>query len=319
VIGRYGVLFGHPYPFVPEMAMPRIHDAFLHSVFFVYPSMQAARRGQSAGGTGFLVCIKFKENSEYAQIYAVTNKHVVESCGSNVVLRLNSDEGVECLATVKGDWVPHPLGTYDISVLPLDMPDCNTAHRRFIVDELFLTESRLRGLDIGPGDDTFMAGRFIGHEGKVENIVPVRFGNIAALPNEPIRMGTEDKGANFLVEMRSISGYSGSPVFVFIDPNRPRPPMWLAPALPPYNAERHGPFLLGIDAGHIETQLEIKNAKKTGKIGTVSFITAMSVVVPAWHLSEILYGDDFVNQREKEDREITEKKNKGFVVPDSGG
>jgi len=298
--------------------MPRIHDAFLHSVFFVYPSIQAARSGKPAGGTGFLVCVKLKQNSEYSQIYAVTNKHVVEGCGPNVVLRLNSDEGVEYLPTLKGDWVPHPSGTYDIAVLSLDMPNCNTANRRFIVDEVFLTESRLRGLDIGPGDDTFMTGRFVGHEGKAENIVPVRFGNVAALPNEPIRMGGKDKGANFLVEMRSHSGYSGSPVFVLIDPNRPRPPMWLAPALPPYNPERHGPFLLGVDAGHIETQLEINHATKPGKIGTVSFITAMSVVVPAWRLSEILYSDDFVQQREKEDKEITENKNKGFVVPESG-
>jgi trypsin-like peptidase len=295
--------------------MPRIHDVFLQSAFFIYPSMQAARSGESVGGTGFLVCVRLKQNEDYGQVYAVTNGHVVAACKTNVVIRLNTDNGVEYVNSAKKDWVLHPSGIFDIAVLPIDLSNSTVSQ---IGADLFLSREAADSLDIGPGDDTFMVGRLLGHEGRKQNITPVRFGNIAARPSEAIRVEGCDRGENFLVECRSISGYSGSPVFVWIDPNRPRPPMWLAPALPPYDPKRHGPYLLGIDAGHIEIDVPVMQPKQARKIGTVSFITAMSVVVPAWHLTELLNGPVLVEQRKNEDARITEKKKAGFVVKDSG-
>jgi hypothetical protein len=314
--GSFGVSLGHRYPVIEETAMPRIHDMLLKSPFFIYPSMQEARAGESVGGTGFLVCKRFEQNAEYGQIYAVTNEHIIAECKNNVVLRLNSENGIQYESTPKKDWRPHPSGIYDVAVLPIDLLDSD--FRRYISDQLFLSEKIVEDQDIGPGDDTFMIGRFVGHEGKVQNLVSVRFGNLSALPNEPMQIERQERGKNFLVECRSISGYSGSPVFVWIDPNRPRPPIWASPTLPTYNATRYGPFLLGIDAAHIETQIEVKQSERARKIGTVSFITAMSVVVPAWHLTELLETPELVEQRNREDEEITQKKKAGFIVEDSG-
>jgi hypothetical protein len=58
------------------------------------------------------------------------------------------------------------------------------------------------------------------HAGKFENMPSVRFGNISMLPNE--REPIEDDNlklrrnqVGYLVEARSRSGYSGSPVFIY--------------------------------------------------------------------------------------------------------
>jgi len=69
--------------------------------------------------------------------------------------------------------------------------------------------------DIGLGDETFAIGLFRSHYGQQRNMPVIRVGNIAAMPEEPIaaKYG-KDFIEGYLVEMRSIAGLSGSPVFV---------------------------------------------------------------------------------------------------------
>jgi hypothetical protein len=50
------------------------------------------------------------------------------------------------------------------------------------------------------------------HEGRQKNSPTARFGNIAQMPNEPVIIKRFEQEC-FLVEARSIGGYSGSPVF----------------------------------------------------------------------------------------------------------
>jgi hypothetical protein len=78
--------------------------------------------------------------------------------------------------------------------------------------------------DIGPGDDVFVVGRFINREGKQKNIPSVRFGNIAQMPGEPLFLDDGKELECFLIEGRSISGFSGSPVFIHISPEAPEFP-----------------------------------------------------------------------------------------------
>jgi hypothetical protein len=95
----------------------------------------------------------------------------------------------------------------------------------------------LQGLGVGPGDEVFMVGRFVSREGKEKNTPAVRFGSLAMVPRESFGEEQVSSGEHFLVNCRSIFGYSGSPVFVFIDPTLPRPPYWFTPAMPVYNAK----------------------------------------------------------------------------------
>src|SRR5260370_1057024 len=66
------------------------------------------------------------------------------------------------------------------------------------------------------GGSGFLVGRFVNHEGRQKNSPSVRFGNLAMMPGEPVyHKHSESQGEeSFLVDIRTISGYSGSPVFV---------------------------------------------------------------------------------------------------------
>jgi hypothetical protein len=84
VIEPLGSEYPPLYPEVSESELPRISDSLLGCVFYIYPTVSAARRGEFVGGTGFLVAARLSNNSDYGQIYGVTNKHIVEELGSKI-------------------------------------------------------------------------------------------------------------------------------------------------------------------------------------------------------------------------------------------
>jgi hypothetical protein len=67
---------------------------------------------------------------------------------------------------------------------------------------------------IGEGDDLFAVGLFAHHYGNKKNHPIIRTGNIAMMPDEPIPTSKFGDMEVYLIESRSISGLSGSPVFV---------------------------------------------------------------------------------------------------------
>ncbi len=187
--------------------MTRISDEILQMSFFVYKSFVGARTGESSGGSGFLVSVRYPEHPGYGSVYAVTNAHVIEGCSANVVLRLNTkNKGICFETTAQSDWRKHP--TEDIAVLLLKLNWEVFEYVTFPI-EWFMTAKRMEYVNLGIGDDTFMVGRFIGHEGKQKNLPTVRFGNISMMPEEPIKFPKRPPAKMFLVECRSISGYSG--------------------------------------------------------------------------------------------------------------
>ena len=65
----------------------------------------------------------------------------------------------------------------------------------------------------------FVVGQLVNSQGKVRNIPSTRFGNIAQMPYEPIeqdRVFGKFQQESFLVEARSIIGFSGSPIFLIL-------------------------------------------------------------------------------------------------------
>jgi hypothetical protein len=134
-------------------------------VFYVYGSLEAAKAGEAAGGTGFFAGIRLESNSWLQQLYAVTNRHCL--AGSEVVLRVNKTDGqLDYISTKKTDWIIHP-DLQDVAVLPSVLSPEHDYN--FVGSEtFFLTPEIVRSRGIGPGDDVFMVGRFIGHDGKHE-------------------------------------------------------------------------------------------------------------------------------------------------------
>ena len=189
--------------------MPRIPDSALKLVVYLYPSEADAEDGVQIGGTGFLVVIPIPYvQPAFAHLHCVvTNAHVIDH-GSMVVR-----QGAE--------WFRHPDGD-DIAICPIGMEP--KFHKfKSMHPNMFLTKEIMAIFDVGPGDDVFIVGRFINREGKQKNIPSVRFGNIAQMPGEPLILDGKEQEC-FLIEGRSIPGFSGSPVFIQIVPEAPEFP-----------------------------------------------------------------------------------------------
>jgi hypothetical protein len=214
-------------------------------------------------------------------------------------------------------WFYHPNGD-DIAVCPVKF-DSGRHKVNFINLVNLLTKEIVDNFKIGIGDDVFFAGRFVNHEGTKRNSPTLRFGNIAQMPLEPIKQSDGFEQESFLIEARSLPGYSGSPVFVHILPMPPLPPM--SPEmrehvlkLPNMRPERSnlpiiaGPWLLGIDYCQIRMREPVMS-EATGKQMHDWFVyanTGMMGVIPAWKLREVFDGDELMAIRK--DAENKERK-----------
>lgn len=303
--------------------MPRIADAFIDNAVYIYSTQKDAEVGKGIGGSGFLVHVPFRSTENMQQTYVVTNRHVVYGTPTPVI-RLNRIDGsVAGFVTDQADWNVHPDGD-DLAVLPIPM-NPKEFRRMSIGPDRFVTQHLIVDEDIGIGDDTIMVGRFIGHDGRQRNTPSVRFGNIAMMPHEKIKTTTGFDQESFLVEQRSMPGYSGSAVYIYSpyamqDMSTRRGGRSMAP-LSNYNlfgpeAQQHinlmdlkmtpkGPYLLGIDFCHLNKNVRIRDAadRPHPEDWFVRENTGMAGVVPAWKIAEVLYNEPLTTARlELEDR-----------------
>jgi len=311
-------------------SVPRIEQQYLDCSIYLYRTEDSARAGENAGGSGFLVSVREKppyDPTRYPMprntvlppehIYAVTNGHVARR--GFPIIRLNMIDGEQDVIPLEhGDWIPHPDGD-DLAVVPIDLPE--NKHRYYAVNSWSFVKKVNAFSDFGAGDDTFMVGRFFSHSGKQRNTPSLRFGSIAMLPFEKVKLGPE---ANeymqeaFLVETRSISGFSGSPVFVY-------EPSGKTTFHPDAGYESRitdlvgRPRLLGIDCGHVPKYEKIVNGALTPdpQGWKVNVNTGMAIVIPAWRLDDMLYRPELVMQRkQKEEQERKEQEAEETVVSD---
>jgi hypothetical protein len=248
-------------------------------------------------------------------LYAVTNKHVIEN---SLVLRLNARDGkTTVIETLQANWVSHPDGD-DLAACFIYF-DPREIKFKYVNRGNFLTKDIVKQFNIGPGDDAFMVGRFVNHEGKQSNLPTVRFGNVAQMPLERI-----DGQEGFLIEVRSIGGYSGSPIFVCIPVASERPDVkdWGKPA---NILSSHGPWLLGVDRAYMNNWTPVcrgngipVNPSNPAEM-QVAANTGMAVAVPAWKLAELLDYAPLAEHRKEMERQIMEYENNNppIVTPNS--
>lgn len=279
--------------------MPRIPDRYLNVVFYLYDNADAALEGRNTGGTGFLVRVPFETDPDHGFVYAVSNRHVVRSGAS--VIRLNTEDGgVDIIETGPEEWAVHPSGD-DLAIKSIGI---SGAHKvSYLSLGMFATEAELEAGEYGVGDGAFMIGRFVAHDGGTTNVPAVGFGNIS-IPPAKMRRTDGFQQLSFGVEMRSMRGNSGSPVFTFTEP-------WDMGT----NSTRIGSQrvrFLGVDWGQVVHPVEIRErivrADEAGlrpgerEAKFVSLNTGMNGVVPAWKLRELLFDPAFVKAREDYER-----------------
>lgn len=264
----------------------RIRQELLGCSIYLYPDEQAARAGERAGGSGFMLGRPFPAaGPDQCTLWAVTNRHVIEQ--GNWSIRINTVfDGFDVIETNEQEWFFHPEND-DLAIRPL--ATAGGYHRvNYLTTDWLLTKDTLDLYVIGPGDPCFVIGRFINHEGRQRNTPTVRFGEIAQSPIEKVSIGGIEQ-ESFLVEIRSIGGYSGSPVFVWLDQAHYRP---IDENTAPDGRKAYrgvfdsGPWLLGVDwcmvplweAVHDKHGDELPNGWQ------VPVNTGMMGVIPAWRL-----------------------------------
>jgi hypothetical protein len=284
--------------------MPWIEPEYLQATIYLYPSEAEAEDGVALGGSGFLLGIPLSTRSQSGVLLhnflpcVVTNKHVASM---SKVVRINRESGKpDVIALDQAKWFDHPVS--DVTLCPMTL---DIEHQFACVSTASLiTKEIIEQFDIGPDDDIFISGRFVNHEGKQRNTPSLRFGNIAQMPHEPITAEGLPPQESFLVEAKSIPGYSGSPVYVYLSP---QPDLSDLPnvqneiksgrmSFAGISAKRlgltvrTGPWLLGVDWCHLRSEAPVINAL-TGDPEPNRYVitnTGMSGVVPAWKIQEIL-------------------------------
>ena len=118
---------------------------------------------------------------------------------------------------------------------------------------------------------------------------------------KPIRQDDGYLQESYLVECRSVSGYSGSPVLVEI------PPWSRRPGKTQISSAGRGPWLLGVNWGHLNDWKPVcdKSGKPLAATGMkVGLNSGMMGVVPAWKLSEMFFYEDVVAKRREAETHI---------------
>lgn len=266
--------------------MPQIPNEYTQVVVYIYPRRAAAERGEPEsrlGGTGFFIRAPYESPIDNeGQLYIATAAHVVEEL-SMAYVRINSvTGGVAVWEIPSSGWHLHQDA--DVAVAPVEL-ERGTVLAGYVPTEAFLSRVDAEKYAIGLGDETFTVGRFVNHEGQQRNTPTVRCGNIAMMPHEPIHAKKRAQ-LSYLVEARSQSGYSGSPVFVYS-------PAGTRVA----GSTRHilmgglGPWLLGLVWCYTTTQQvnqqQFLQDHQTGLMG----------VIPAERIAELLAQEDVVRAR----------------------
>ena len=299
----------HPHYCWVAIGMPYFRERFERSVvcLFHHPNHPAASATEPQG-TGFLVSRRAKRGL-LNHVYAVSNRHVVEECPR---IRINTKAGSSRFIDVEFDeWLPS--GTDDLAAtditdkLGFDYDALSWSDDFAWIEEGYFVAKPERGFR-GPhiGDDVFMVGLYVDHQAGSQNAPVGRFGNVASIPSlsHPVSLSPSDpyKAPGYLIDMRSRTGFSGSPVW-----------MWRAGTdlsdIPWEDSVKEGTVytrptvaLLGIHRGQIWEEIGVKERNNPRhRWSTISVPSSMTGVVPSWQITALLDHAAFEGQRVQRD------------------
>lgn len=195
--------------------MPAIPECLLDSVVYLFADAATAVSGsKDCGGTGFLVGVPSTTHPSATHLYVVSNWHVVKGKGESPVVRVKKKSGgVDVIELDVLDWEHIPNGGDVVVAKACLNPEIHQF--TWIPVGIFCLESDGAQHAVGIGDDVFMAGRFVDHDGGLTNAPAVRFGNISVLPAYVPSENSDHSVRYYCLDMHSRTGFSGSPVFVY--------------------------------------------------------------------------------------------------------
>jgi hypothetical protein len=271
-------------------ASMRVSDRLLKCVVFI----GVERNNEFVPlGTGFIVALP---EGNLGFQYIVTALHVIAGVKETILVRLNKSSGKAANYTLPRGWYyhPDPLRLIDVAVAPValqsDLFDFAHVHVDHFCDDTALSER-----DIGIGEELFYPGLFMAHRGVGRNLPVMRFGTLAAMPNEPVRTRSGPIKA-YLMEGRSIGGHSGSPVFI----NFLAPRTYYADRVVslPHPTKTQGYRLLGLIRGYLRAKDSGEYTTEQPKIEEDLWVNSgISTIIPAQEIIETIMQDELKDQR----------------------
>lgn len=293
------------YNFLPSDVNMRIPTEVLESVCFL--CVKENEKVQMAGTAFFIELIQ----DDFYFCYLFTAKHVIDEVKQlgyeTIYARLNKVAGgVEYVEL--GDitkWISTEDIEMDIAFLPFSLNQ-NIYQAKTINTESIANEQIINSRAIGIGDELFSVGLFTKRKGSKQNIPIVRTGIISAMPIEPFFNEFGEECYLFLAELRSISGLSGCPVFVYIH----KPSRLYVPDESEESRNDFEIYLLGILRGHWDDKhfkdtelLENKSEKLSEPLNT-----GIATITPAKYILDFLDSppmaklrEDTIKRQRKED------------------
>lgn len=301
--------------------MPKIPKKALECVFYLYADKQSALAGTNKGGTGFIVTVPSAVSGREFR-YLVTNWHVAVQRGFPVV-RINKRDGEPDIFEYDcAEW--YFSTKYDIAVRPIVISG-NTHQISVIPTFSFLTREKKEKQEIGPGDDVFMVGRFVNHQGLNQSVPAVRFGNISMDP-APIEQSNGVFADSYCIDMHSRSGYSGSPVFAYRTPGYDLEEQLETGEKAALLLSGVNHFsLLGIHWGQFPEMWEVTEEGKLREDSDEPLLTGgkfikglsgMTCVLPAWAILEVLDMPQLKAERDKANQALIKSAGEGSAVPE---
>lgn len=294
----------------------RVDETVLRPIVFVG---MTSREGRFiAHGTGFITANFIKEKGFQS---IVTARHVIERINSNMVqIRINTRRGdAEILSAPKSDWCFHPDDRVDVAVCPsvLLKEQFDILHMP-LAGPTILNDEIIKDRDIGLGDEVFVSGMYVSRLGETRNIPIARVGTIAAMADEKLETEYGYHSA-YLIEVRSIDGLSGSPVFVHLN-------LWQVKDGQPKMRSGTAQFLMGMILGHASVgnpndtieirQQSERETEAAAALARVPWNTGIAVVLP------IQYVIEAVEQPKIHDRRvatINKERDRNFVADGKAG
>lgn len=280
----------------------RIPDEILKCVVYLYfQEKDEPDEERRAIGTAFFVGIRSK-TAERVYPYLVTAKHCVAEPmeRGTIFVRINTVDGSSAYVEIAAGWIFPSDPSSDIAVLPFSIP--SHIYERFdfrgIAERMFATTEKQKEHEVGIGDDIIISGLFTRLGQRPVNVPIVRFGNIAAMPID--RVADTKTGLDYcalLAEVRSIGGLSGSPVFVYLGPERIPPSKTRRP-------DRRFLMLIGVVRAHWEHKeagIALKGSAFADELDKVNW--GIAAITPVADLLSVLYGDELMEKRKAADRE----------------
>jgi hypothetical protein len=149
----------------------------------------------------------------------ITARHVIDGVRNtglqSIFVGLNPSNGsAEWIETTIGDWMLPQNENLDLALLPRTFNEL--ADHLYLPARLILSDQDVTALNVGIGDEVFACGLFSIHPGENRILPVIRVGNVSRYPAEKLHTDKFGTIEAFLIELRSLGGLSGSPVFIHL-------------------------------------------------------------------------------------------------------